>query len=124
MVKLVYCLRRLSHLTREEFQRYWWETHAPLVRERAGVLGIRRYVQVHTLDTPLNEALRASRSSSEEPFDGVAELWWESLEALGGSTSTEEGRKAGRELLEDEKKFIDFKRSVIFVAEEKPVLED
>lgn len=124
MVKLVYCLRRLPHLTREEFQRYWRETHGPLVRERAGVLGIKRYVQIHTLDSPLNEALRRSRNSPEEPFDGVAELWWESVEALAASTSTEEGRRAGRQLFEDEKNFIDFGRSVIFVAEEKPVVED
>ncbi len=72
MIKLVYCLRRLPDLSRQEFQRYWWETHGPLVLERAAALGIRRYVQVHTLDTPLNEALRASRGSAEEAFDGVA----------------------------------------------------
>src|SRR5919112_4185036 len=49
VVKLVFCLRRRGDLSREEFQRYWRETHAPLVRERSPVLGIRRYVQVHTL---------------------------------------------------------------------------
>ena len=72
MVKLVFCLRRLPHLSLEEFQRYWLDTHAPLVCERAPLLGIRRYVQVHTLDTPRNDALQA-RNGSEEPYDGVAE---------------------------------------------------
>jgi hypothetical protein len=28
MIKLVFCLRRLPHLSREEFQRYWLESHA------------------------------------------------------------------------------------------------
>src|SRR5262249_12358508 len=50
MIKLVFCLRRLPHLSRAEFQRYWGETHGPLVRRRAEALGIRRYVQLHTLD--------------------------------------------------------------------------
>jgi len=124
MIKLVYCLRRLPELSREEFQRYWRETHGPLVRERATVLGIQRYVQVHTLDGPLNEALRASRGSEPEIYDGVAELWWENAEALAAGTSTPEGRLAARELFEDEKRFIDFARSVVFVAEEHPFVGD
>lgn len=123
MIKLVYCLRRLPELSREEFQRYWRQTHGPLVRERAQALGIRRYVQVHTLDSPLNEVLAASRGSTGEAFDGVAELWWESAESLAAATGTPEGRRAARELLEDEKRFIDFSRSVVFVAEEHPVVE-
>src|SRR5437867_1221319 len=116
MIKLLYCLRRLPHLSREEFQRYWRQTHGPLVRGHAEVLRIRRYVQVHTLDVPLNEGLRASRGCAEEAFDGVAELWWESAEALAAGGATDEGRKAARELLADEGRFIDLERSVIFVA--------
>ena len=124
MIKLVYCLRRLPELSREEFQRYWRETHGPLVRERAGALGIRRYVQTHTLDSPLNEAMRASRGSDPNIFDGVAELWWDNAEAFGAGASTPEGRQAARELYEDEKRFIDFSRSTAFVAQEHPFVGD
>ena len=74
MVKLTFVLRRAAHLTRAEFQRYWREQHAPLVEKHRDVLGIRRYVQVHTLDTDANEMLRASRGAPEA-CDGVAELW-------------------------------------------------
>ena len=123
MIKLVYCLRRLPELSREEFQRYWRETHSPLVRNRAPALGIKRYIQVHTLESPLNEALRASRGSEAEIYDGVAELWWENAEALAAGTATPEGRQVARELFEDEKRFIDFARSVVFVAEENPVVD-
>src|SRR5438034_9388833 len=73
MLKLVFPLRRLPSLSREEFQRYWYETHGPLVRRHAKALRIRRYVQLHTLDDPINAALQASRGA-EEPYDGVAEL--------------------------------------------------
>ncbi|MGH7417889.1 MAG: EthD domain-containing protein, partial [Candidatus Rokuibacteriota bacterium] len=48
MIKLVFCLRRLPNLSREEFQRYWLDTHGPLVRQLAPALGVKRYVQVHT----------------------------------------------------------------------------
>lgn len=124
MIKLMYCVRRLPELSREEFQGYWRETHGPLVRERAQALGIRRYVQVHTLDSPLNEAMRASRGSDPDIFDGVAELWWDSAESFGAGASTPEGRQAARELYEDEKRFIDFSRSTAFVAQEHPFVGD
>lgn len=122
MIKLVYCLRRLPHLSREEFQRYWRETHAPLVRKHAQALRIRRYVQVHTLDSPVNEALRSGRGGPE-PFDGVAELWWDSPEDLAAVMATPEGQQAGRELLEDERRFIDFQRSPLWIAQEHPIVE-
>ncbi|MBI1884862.1 MAG: EthD domain-containing protein [Chloroflexi bacterium] len=122
MVKLIYCLRRLPELSREEFQRYWRETHGPLVRRHAKTLRIRRYVQVHTLDTSVNEALRRSRNGAE-PYDGVAELWWDSEEEFAAATATPEGREAVRELVEDERRFIDFARSPLWVAREYPVIE-
>jgi uncharacterized protein (TIGR02118 family) len=117
MIKLAFCLRRRAGLSRQDFQRYWLEQHGPLVREHAGVLRIRRYVQLHTQDHPVNAALRESRGGPEA-FDGIAELWWESLEELAGAMSTPEGRRAGALLLEDERRFIDLERSPLFVARE------
>ena len=120
MVKLVFCLRRLPHLSREEFQRYWRETHGPLVRTHAGALRIRRYVQVHTLDDPLQDALRASRGGPEA-FDGVAELWWESRADLAVAIADPAGQQAARELLDDERRFIDLARSPLWIGEEHPI---
>jgi uncharacterized protein (TIGR02118 family) len=122
MVKLTYALRRKPSLSREEFQRYWRENHAPLVRDRAATLSIRRYVQAHTLTTPLDDALRDSRGASVEAYDGVAELWWDSVEDLAQAMSTPEGAQAGRELLEDEANFIDLEQSPIWVADENVVV--
>jgi len=121
MVKLVFCLTRLPHLSREDFQRYWRERHGPLVRESAKVLGIRRYVQAHTLDTPLNDALRRGRGGPEA-YDGVAELWFDSLEALAAAGGTPEGKAAGRRLVEDERTFIDLARSPVLIAAEHPIV--
>src|SRR5262249_33867144 len=83
----------LQHLSRAEFQRYWRGTHGPLVARHAGVLGIKRYVQTHTLDHAANAMLAESRGAPEE-FDGVAELWWTSAEDLAAATNTPEGRAA------------------------------
>ena len=81
MIKLTFCLVRLPHLSRAQFQKYWFETHAPLVASVAETLQIRRYVQLHSLPAEAHAALRESRQAPAE-FDGVAELWFDSLEAL------------------------------------------
>ena len=122
MVKLVFVIRRLPKLSREEFQEYWYEKHGPLVREHAPALGIKRYVQTHTVETPLDEGLREGRGGAE-PFDGIAELWWESIEALGAAVATPEGERAAAALLEDERRFIDLERSPLWLCEERPIVE-
>lgn len=122
MIKLIYPLRRLPHLSRTDFQTYWRETHAPLVRRHADVLGIRAYVQSHTLDAARNDLVRAIRGAGDVDYDGVAELWFDSAEALSAPANNPEAAAAAAELLEDEKRFIDVAASPIFVAEEHPVI--
>ncbi|MCW4291283.1 MAG: EthD domain-containing protein, partial [Candidatus Thiodiazotropha taylori] len=50
--------------------------------------------------------------------DGVAEVWFESAEALMEGMSTPEGQKLGAALLEDEKNFVDHSKSSAFIVEE------
>ena len=70
----------------------------------------------------LDSALRASRGAPEG-YDGVAELWWKSREDFVAASATPEGVAAGRELLEDEARFIDLSRSPLWLGEEKPVID-
>lgn len=119
MIKITFCLTRLPHLTREAFQAYWRETHAPLVAERAAVLKIRRYVQSHSLPDEAFAALAASRGGPPA-YDGVAELWWDSLDDI--VRGDPEAMKAGLELLEDERRFIDLATSPIFLVEEREIV--
>lgn len=121
MLKLTFCLHRLPHMSREAFSSYWFEKHGPLVRRHAAALRIRRYVQTHSLTAELNDVLRASRGGPEM-YDGVAQLWWDSLEDLQAANTSPEGQAAGRELLEDERKFIDLPRSPLWFGEEKIVI--
>ena len=120
MIKLTFALRRRPEFTRETFQAYWFEHHAPLVASCRDTLRIRRYVQAHSLPDETHAALAASRGGPEA-FDGVAELWWDSLEDVAAATSSPAGLEAGRKLLDDERKFIDLARSPLFWTEEKTI---
>ena len=91
------------------------------MRSLQPALGIRRYVQTHRVETPLNQVLRASRRALE-PFDGVAELWWDDLDALVAATSSREGSAAGRTLLEDEARFIDLGQSALWLGQEVEII--
>ncbi|HXK25840.1 MAG TPA: EthD domain-containing protein [Myxococcota bacterium] len=121
MIKLSFCLRRLPHLSREEFQRYWFHTHAPLVRKHAEALRIQRYVQTHTLVGDAADSLRASRGGPPA-YDGVAELWWNSLDDVTAAMGSPAGIEGGRILLEDERKFIDLANSPLFWANEREII--
>jgi len=121
VVKLCFALRRRPELSREEFQRTWRSDHAPLVEKHRKALRIRRYVQVHSIDDALNAALQQSRGGPE-PFDGIAELWWDSLEELKAAMATPEGAAAGAELLADERRFIDLQHSPLWLAREHEIV--
>jgi len=114
-------LRRKPELSLEEFQDTWLHEHGPLVASHASNLNILRYVQVHTLDDPINEAMNRGRGGKmEAPYDGVAELWWENEEALLASGATSIGQAASMALLEDEARFIDLQNSPLWLNCEYP----
>lgn len=121
MIKLTFCLVRLPTLSREAFQDYWFKKHAPLVKSHREVLGIRRYVQLHSSDPAFSVDLRQSRGGPEQ-YDGVAELWWDSFDDLAARLVKPEAVEAGRQLLEDEKKFIDLPKSPLWWGEEKVIV--
>ena len=122
MIRLVFALRRQSHLTLEEFQDYWLNQHGPLVASFAADLNILRYVQTHTIESPMNEAAQKARGKMEPHYDGIAELWWSSeaelVEQMGAASGN--AARAGAALLEDESKFIDLPNSPLWFAYEYP----
>ena len=69
MIKVVALITRKPGMSREEFLRCWQEEHPALVTKLAG---LRRYVQNPALDGP-----------RDWPFDGVAELWFDSVHDVG-----------------------------------------
>jgi uncharacterized protein (TIGR02118 family) len=122
MIKLTFVLRRRPEFEPGEFRRYWREQHAPLVARHANALRIRRYVQTHTVGSDLDAALADSRGTQIEPYDGVAQLWWDSLEDLQAVLADEAGQQAAAELLEDERRFVDLPASSLWLGEEYVVV--
>ncbi len=121
MIKMTYCLRRLPHLSRQQFQDYWLNQHGPLVQGHAGALNIRRYVQFHTTEHAVNDAMQKSRGAVE-PFDGIAEIWFDSVESMTAPGGTPQGKAAMRALREDETRFIDQARSPVWFGQEHTVV--
>lgn len=115
MIKLVFCCRRRVGLTTEQFQTYWLNSHADLVRSvRAAIPTMTRYVQSHTVFGTLTDGVRDSRGTGE-PYDGVAEIW------IDLDTTTDHPERmaaATQKLLEDELTFLDMPRSSVFITEE------
>lgn len=74
MAKLMVGLIRREDMTREEFAHWWIEEHAPLARTLPGVQRIRFNLL------------------AEGPFDGIAELWFPSDEAIVAAYATEIGK--------------------------------
>ena len=117
VIKLVMCVCRRPELSREQFQDYWRNHHGPLFQKFAETYRARRYVQSHTINSPLNENVRKSRGMSHE-YDGIAEIWWESERDFIEAISSPEGQKLRTVFLDDEAKFLDFGRSAAFFTEE------
>ncbi|MET0985515.1 MAG: EthD domain-containing protein [Steroidobacteraceae bacterium] len=125
MIKVFLLLRRRPELSREEFLERWGVRHMQLVHRTASAMRIRRYVQNHPLTHPLGETLRASRGARAADYDGMAEVWWESFDALA-----EVGNTAGEiaaTLFADEQSFLDLPRCEMWFATEhvfEPPLAD
>ncbi len=119
-VKLVFCCRRGPGLSLEEFQRTWLDDHGPLVKRlREHLPQMKRYVQSHLIAGGATDAVRASRGSGE-PYDGITEVWFDSIEDMAGDTG-EAALDAAKQLLEDERRFLDLPRCSVFLTEEHEI---
>jgi uncharacterized protein (TIGR02118 family) len=123
VIKLVYIVCRRADVPEADFHKYWLEKHGPLVRSFAKAIHARKYVQSHTM-VPIEQARRTAQARGMgEPYDGITEVWWNSVEEFSAGSATPEGQAAARALLEDEARFIDLKRSTIFVTEEHTIFD-
>jgi hypothetical protein len=80
-------------------------------------------VQLHRLPGDMADGMRRARGAPE-PYDGIAELWWESEASWRAAGRNPEAREANRLLLEDEARFIDLARSPLWLNHEHVVYAD
>jgi uncharacterized protein (TIGR02118 family) len=127
MIKFVYCIRKRADLTDEEFRNFWRDTHGPFIRSIAKTLGATKYIQSYTLNTSVNEEIVKSRGLDSPSYDGITEIWWESIEDFLAAISTPEGQEAARQYITDPKvgevNFVDFSQSRAFLTEEHTVFD-
>jgi uncharacterized protein (TIGR02118 family) len=71
-VKLIALLKAKPGMTREEFAQRWVDGHAPLTLKFKNLKGYRINVAIDEYQ----------EIEGELPFDGTAELWWDSLEEM------------------------------------------
>ena len=125
VVKLVYCVRKRADMSDADFRDYWLNRHGPLVRglwEKGTFPGMLKYVQSHT-DLDASESVRASRGA-KPPYDGITEVWMDpDVQGTGDDAVRAAAAEAGRQLLEDESKFIDFDNSSVFVTTEHVIFD-
>ena len=106
MIKLVYCITKKQGMSDETFFHYWEKVHGPI---GARIPGVRKLVQSHRLKVP------GDRSSD---YDGMAELWFDDMEALLAARATPEWQASTA----DEANFIDHSKVAYFVSEERVIL--
>ena len=102
MYKIVTLLERKENISPEEFIRYWEKEHAPKVLKLPNV---RRYTIAPTI-------------SSDAPYDGIAELYFDSVSDIRAGNDTE----AIQAIRRDEDAFI--ADTTFFVAEERIYYND
>jgi uncharacterized protein (TIGR02118 family) len=122
MIKFVFCAKRHPSMSRAEFQDYWLNHHGPLFKKFADTYKAVRYVQSHTIDSPLNENIRKARGMTEE-YDGVGEIWWQSEEDFLSAISSPECQKLREMFVEDEAKFVDLSASSAFFTVEHVIID-
>jgi uncharacterized protein (TIGR02118 family) len=110
MVKLVALLRRRSDLSHEEFLRHWRERHTPLVLSLPDFM---RHLERYVHGYPAGAF--AADAAGGEPFDGAAEMVFESLEAMGRAFALPCYLE---QIRPDEERFLDLPRCVALVVTE------
>ncbi|HEX2173726.1 MAG TPA: EthD domain-containing protein [Dehalococcoidia bacterium] len=103
MVKAVAIIKRRPDLTFQQFVDHWRNVHAPLALQIPGVI---KYVQ--------SPALQRPGAKSQPAVDGIAEIWFESIDTYRAGFAT----PAAEALLADEQNFIDLNNIIrTFVQE-------
>lgn len=101
MIKLCVLCPRRPDLTLEQFEDHWRNVHGPLFSNQPEVKQyVRKYIQVHSTGKQLDN--RGFPSVSQ--YDGVAEIWFDTMEDIPKVFSSENFNTI---IAQDEAKFID-----------------
>ena len=83
-VKLIALLKAKPGMSRREFEKRWVDVHTPLAAKFKHLRGYRVNVAIEEYQ----------EIAGELPYDGTAELWWDSLEDMKADFASPEARRA------------------------------
>lgn len=106
MVKAFFVLHRKPGMDSQAFRDYWLNVHGPIA---AKIPGMRRYVQSHALP---------DANGQPTVIDGLAELHFDSAEALQAGLASAEGQAT----LADIPNFLDGSRIGMIVVEDHQII--
>lgn len=86
-VKIVALLKAKDQMTKEEIKEHWLNVHAKITGSYKNMKGYR-------INLPLDEFKEAHNGL---PYDGTAELWWDSIEDMNEDFTSETGTAAGKD---------------------------
>ena len=110
MIKMTLLIARKADTSVQAFRDYWTGRHLQVVRSVPEVQRYtRRYVQQHNTYV-------APDHTTAEPFDGIAEAWFDSLEDAMSLIESDNWRNV---IKLDDLNFIDVTRTQIMLSEEK-----
>jgi uncharacterized protein (TIGR02118 family) len=113
MIKYIICATRKAGMTHEAFSAYWRHHHGPLVKSVPEFTRyVRKYVQCH----PVGGAVPLGAAGA---YDGIAELWFDSVEDLVKAFHEPRYLEVIRP---DELKFVDLSKCISFITEEVAVV--
>lgn len=118
MIKMTIALTRLERLSSQQFQEYWRNEHGKLVTGLAEILGIQRYIQAHAIAP---DQLKNGKYYVP-PYDGVAEVWYQSYDDFLTRITSAAGRDAAKQLREDEKRFAQIELSRTWWSDEHEII--
>jgi uncharacterized protein (TIGR02118 family) len=113
LIKLSAFLTRRADFTRKQFNDYWLDKHAPLVRSFPEIqANVRKYVQQVASDG-LPDGIPVIS------YDGIGELWFDDLEGALTAMTSENYRTI---VAEDESRFLDRSKTRILLTTERLII--
>ena len=106
MTKVIFVVHKRPDMSWDEFRRYWRDIHGPIA---ARMPGLRKYVQNYAVP---------GGASGDPPCDGIAELWFDSPEAMQTAFASPEGVATTADI----PNFLDPDRVGMMVVDEVAVL--
>lgn len=91
MIKMIAFVKRKPGLTREEFIRLWTGEHIQLSKP-LGMVGYRINIALEP-----QPGATADAAPNDPPYDGTAEIWWESLEQMQAALASPQNVLAAKD---------------------------